>query len=260
MITRDMAKASYKPVNRCIYCAKQDDLRTEHILPYGLSGTAILPKASCGGCARVTGRLEEMMLRGPMWPVRVFRDLKSRTKHKDAPATQPIRVIRSGEETTIDLAVDEYPILLMFPIFAPPAALFPYAYQGGIVPAGHATLSFGPQPEDVCAALGVNQVKIDQEYSLAEFARVIGKIAYAFAFAEGAVDELDGPSSVIPAILGQSEEIGRWVGTRAAPRSWPDELHRLVLHREEGWLVGEVQLLADCETPSYGVVLGRLKR
>ena len=37
----------YKPVGHCIYCGATEDLGKEHILPFGLSGSAILPKSSC---------------------------------------------------------------------------------------------------------------------------------------------------------------------------------------------------------------------
>ncbi len=258
VITRNLGQVTYPPVGRCIYCSKTADLRKEHILAFGLSGTAILPKASCRDCAKITGRLEEMVLRGPMWPLRVFRDLKSRTKHKDAPKTLPLMAIRRGEESTVNLPIDEYPILIMFPIFAPPASLFPEGYQQGINISGHATVSFGLRPEEVAAKLGADQVRIEQEYHIAEFARVIAKIAYAFAFAEGAADTLESPSPVIPTILGHCEEIGRWVGTMAPPQAHPGELHRLILHQQQGLLIVEVQLFADSETPSYGVILGRL--
>jgi hypothetical protein len=44
----------------------------------------------------------------------------------------------------------------------------------------------------------------------------------------------------------------------APPQAHPGELHRLILHQQQGLLIAEVQLFADSETPSYGVILGRL--
>jgi len=239
-----------------------ENLRKEHILPFGLSGSAILPKSSCGGCAKITARLEQMVLRGPMWPVRVFRDLKSRTKHQYAPKNLPLVVIRNGQDVIVDHPIEDFPIVLMFPVFAPPALLFPEGYQQGIVLWGLATVRFGPPAEEVAARLGASQIRIEQEYRVAEFARMIAKIAYAFAFAEGAVDSLDGSATVIPAILGERNDIGLWVGTLTKPcESHPGDLHRLILHRdhEKGLLIVEVQLFSDSETPSYCVILGRLK-
>lgn len=94
---------SYPPVGRCIYCSATEGLEKEHILPFGLSGTATLPQSSCRDCARITGSIEQAVLRGPFLPVRVYRDLKSRSKHRDAPRTLPLTFIRDGAEYTIDL-------------------------------------------------------------------------------------------------------------------------------------------------------------
>src|SRR5262245_58390034 len=111
-IMQDMSKMQARCIGRCIYCGATDDLRQEHIVPFGLSGPTVLKDASCGNCAKKTGRMEETVLRGPMWPVRVFRDLRSRRKHKDAPDTHPLSITRNGRDEIIELPLEEYPILL----------------------------------------------------------------------------------------------------------------------------------------------------
>src|SRR3954447_14879910 len=43
----------YPPVGFCIYCGtRKGDLRRENIIPFGLGGNLILPKASCRDCER----------------------------------------------------------------------------------------------------------------------------------------------------------------------------------------------------------------
>ena len=82
------------------------------------------------------------------------------------------------------------------------------------------------------------------------------------AFAVGALHRLEGPSSVIPSILGKVDDIGRWVGTPTDPiRRYPGLLHRIFIRedRERRLLLAEVQLFSNSETPSYGVILGHLK-
>ena len=94
----------YKPVGHCIYCGATENLGKEHILPFGLSGSAILPKSSCRNCASITGRTEQDILRGSFWPaVRAFRDLKSRSKHENAPSTMPVSIFRNGEDEVVML-------------------------------------------------------------------------------------------------------------------------------------------------------------
>jgi hypothetical protein len=121
---------------------------------------------------------------------------------------------------------------------------------------------FGPHPKEVAKSLEVEQVNITSDYQPVAFARMIAKIGYAFAAAERELGDLDGTPYVLPAILGQVDDIGRWVGTLTKPlEAHPGILHRIVIHHEhdKGLLMTEVQLFADSETPSYGVILGKLK-
>ena len=259
----DFEKVSYSPVGRCIYCGGTENLGREHIIPYALGSIAVLPKASCKRCAKITGGFEQEVLRGPMWPVRVIRKLKSRTKHKDAAKTEPLMVVKDGKEQTIELPLEEYPILLPFLIFSPPAITFSSEYTNGIRLIGQATISFGPNPEDVLRKFGASQIKITPRKSYpVSFARMLAKITYSYAFAEGAINALEGDSVVLPSILGERDEIGLWVGmVDKSIKSSKGLLHRLVLieDRKQNLLIAEVQLFADSQTPNYCVILGKLK-
>ena len=172
--------------------------------------------------------------------------------------------MRDGKEQAIELKIDDYPTLLHFPLFAPPAHLTRSPeYKTGIVISGIASVLFGPRPDDVAKSLGATELKLTANSQPVAFARMIAKIAYAFAAAERATDDIEGQPFVLPAILGQQDDIGRWVGTLTRPiEAHPGELHRIIIHheKEKGLLSAEVQLFADSETPSYGVVLGNLKR
>jgi len=253
---------TYKHIGYCIYCGTTSNLRREHIVPLGLSGTAVLPKSTCGQCAKITGCVEQTVLRGPMWAVRVYRDLKSRTKHKDSPKTYPLTVFRGERQEEIKLSAKEYPILLSFPIFSPPAFLNPEGYTSGIRLKGVATVCFGPRPEDVATKLCATKIQLTQDYEYVTFARMLAKIAYAFAAAESQLRFIEGSATVLPAILGKADDIGKWVGTLTQPlQSYGGSLHRILVHKdkEKGLLIGEVQLFSDSQTPSYGVILGKLR-
>ena len=252
----------YDPVGHCIYCGATDNLQKEHILPFGLSGTAVLPDSTCSKCARITGRQEGIVLRGPMRAVRVYRDLKSRTKHKDAPKEYPLTIRRGSVQERVMLPLDEYPILLHFPIFPPPAFLNPSGYTNGIRIKGIATVSFGPKPAEVSRNLGATSSSLTQDLKPVSFARVIAKIAYACAAAERALDKIRGDPFVLPAILGNTDDIGRWVGTITDHlQAFDGQLHRILIHedRQKGLLIGDVQLFSDSQTPRYGVILGILR-
>lgn len=251
----------YSSIGRCIYCGNTENLQMEHILPFGLSGSAILPKSTCNRCAKITGYVEQKVLRGPMWAVRVYRELKSRTRHQDAPKHFPLKFIKNGAEQVIQLPIEEFPILLHFPIFCPPAYLNPEGYEKGILVSGVATVSFGPRPEEVGKRLGVETLRINQAQEPVAFARMIAKIAYAWAAAENKLDFIRGTPFVLPAILGEADDIGRWVGTLTDPIvKYEGLLHRILIHEdyERHILVGEVHLFSDSETPRYGVILGEI--
>ena len=240
-------------VNRCIYCGSNASLTDEHIIPLGLSGTDILRKASCTACAKETGRFEQLVLRGPMRAARVYRKLKSRTNHADAPATQRVIFIDNEKEYSADIPIAEYPILLNFPIFAQPGCLTG-KYPKGIGIEGLNTVLFGPRPEDVVKAYGAQKIRFPQtiEQPIA-FARLLAKIAYGYAYAHGSLFRLSAPSSVLPCILGQSDDFGQWVFTfhLEKQKSYPGLLHRVQMREEHGFLLAEVHLFSDCQSPIF---------
>jgi hypothetical protein len=95
-----------------------------------------------------------------------------------------------------------------------------------------------------------------------DFARMLAKIAYAMAVAVGALDQIEGESPVVPAIIGKKDDIGRWVGTLTEPiKQHGGNLHRVLIHRDDvrGLLIGDVHIFSDSHTPRYGVILGTLK-
>jgi hypothetical protein len=251
----------YADVGFCVYCGRTDDLRDEHIVPFGLGGNLVLPKATCGICARLTGRSEQIVLRGPFRPIRVFRGIQSRTRHRDAPTVLPLRVRYDDRWETIKLPHEEYPLLLHFPVFDVPGCLDPKKYRGGIRLCGHMTYSFGPRPEEVRTRFKADQIEISQTYVPSEFAKMTAKVAYSMSVAVGAVDPSRGRPEVVRSILGEVNDIGRWVGTMPQPRQWlGNVLHFVGIERDKERLVvkGRVQFLTNAGTPVYCVVLGDL--
>ncbi|ACY49020.1 hypothetical protein [Rhodothermus marinus] len=216
----------YGPIGYCIYCGAKNDLSDEHILPFGLSGTAKLLKSTCNKCAKITGMIEQDVLRGPLWAVRILLNLKSRTKHKEAPEKYPLSIIRKNKKEIVYLPLKEYPVLLHFPIFSPPGFLQPENYSGGIHLEGVITISFGPSIDEVMRKLKTSKIEIEQSHKPISFARMIAKIAYAMAAAENQLSLLK-EVTVRSAILGETDDIGRWVGTLTRPL----QAHKGTLHR-----------------------------
>jgi hypothetical protein len=250
----------YSVVSVCIYCGSTIGLEDEHIVPFGLGGTAILPAASCRACATVTSRFELTVLRGPMRPIRVALGIRSRRKHRGAPTLLPLRVRRGDQWETCALPYDEYPLVLEFFVLGIPGCADD-SYTSGVRVRGYQRFSFGPRPEVVQDRLGVDQISAPRRYVPTDFAKMTAKIGYAMAVAVGAIDPACGRPDVVRSILGDVDEIGRWVGTLAEPRALrPDVLHDASVHSDSksGVLFARVQNLAIVGSPVYGVVLGRL--
>lgn len=74
----------YPPAGYCIYCGTTEgELSDEHIIPYSLNGTLILPKASCPACARITQKFEEICTHerwGMFAPLRSRLKMRSRSR------------------------------------------------------------------------------------------------------------------------------------------------------------------------------------
>lgn len=260
---KKMERHRYPPYGRCIYCDAPGNLSTEHIVPFGLGGTLELPQASCARCAAETSKIERDVLRGELRPIRVFRALQSRRKHKDAPSTYPLVVVRNGAEETVELPLEQYPILVPFPNFAPARLAVGRHSKPGINVAGAVTISFGANPASVLSNLGATLIKPYASTRPAQFARMVAKITYSMAAATGALSLINGPSPIRGVILGTNTHIGDYVGTLTYPlEAHEDQLHRVVVLPDPitEQLVADVQLFSDSYAPRYGVLLGKLFR
>ena len=160
------------------------------------------------------------------------------------------------------IPIERFPILLRLVKFAWPR-YFTGQQKSGIDITGVVTILFGPGPEVVGKELGAEELIFTSARDHpTSFARMIAKIEYGMAFARGDINRIEGPSPVIPSILGEADDIGRWVGTLPGPlRKYPGSLHRVDIHEdaERRCLIAEVQLFSNSPTPSYIVMLGSLK-
>lgn len=254
----------YPEVGRCIYCGSSDNLSDEHIVPYGLGGNLVLPKSSCDKCAKITSKFELAVLRGSMRPARIIREIQSRKNHENAPRKYPIKIQSGNTIKRVDVPIEDYPILVTFPIFTIPGYLLGNKETIGINLAGHVTISFGRNPEETLKKYNGSRIIIEPAGDTpVDFARMVAKIAFSMAVATGAFEGADySKSFILPAILGETADIGQWVGTITDSIISPKyNIHRVLIHRdiEKGLLIGDVQIFSDSETPRYGVILAQLK-
>ncbi len=107
-------------VNRCIYCGSVHELTDEHVVPFGLNGTMILPKASCPDCNKRTSRAELYCLRDVFQVARIKLHMKTRRPRK-RPRALPVfqgEARDDGTRLQTTIPVEDHPTFLQIPCFS----------------------------------------------------------------------------------------------------------------------------------------------
>src|SRR5436309_3134494 len=114
---------TYDPVGRCIYCYDDSSkLSNEHIIPFSLNGTHILPQASCPKCAEATSQLELVVCREHFGQLRAHAGLRTRRKHPHQFFADLI--FEDGRrERAVPVPIDIHPSVLVVPQFEMPTLL-----------------------------------------------------------------------------------------------------------------------------------------
>ena len=129
----------YPPVRRCIYCgATTSPLGKEHIIPYGLGGSMILPRASCNRrndanstvidktddrprpveqkCTEITGQFEDVCLRTNFQDYRVHNNMPT-CNPDQRPISLKVRIKKGISVEEKVLPISEHPYTLNLPVF-----------------------------------------------------------------------------------------------------------------------------------------------
>jgi hypothetical protein len=169
----------YEPVGRCIYCrsegSREEPLGKEHIVPYGLGGDWILPRASCKACARITGEVERYCQREMYGTVRVRMQLPTR-RRGGHPTMLPLDIVRpDGRRERRLVPAHKAPMAVVGFRFPPPGLLrgAPPAvnFEGHMVARQVDDDAWRDRPE-------MERFKIGQ-INMLMFARMLAKIAHA---------------------------------------------------------------------------------
>lgn len=116
----------YPPANACIYCGADGGKQgrsIEHILAKGLGGKLEFPNASCSECAKLTGAMEQKLLRGPLWPVRVRTGIHSGRRKKQQPKDFDVEYWQEEKRLLYSTPVQETTVNLVLPGLPPPGML-----------------------------------------------------------------------------------------------------------------------------------------
>lgn len=259
----DMRRMPSVRAGFCVYCGSTDRLSREHVVPYALGGTLTITEGSCESCREKTHRFETDVLTGPMRMVRFVQNLPSRSNHQSVATEIDFRVTLSdGSEDEIRVPIAKAPILLAFYEFGEPKYLD--ASRGAQLECGGTvTGSYGRDPRELLSELAAKGMTITSLPARpVAFARMIAKIAYCFAWANGHIDKLEAPIELVSAFMGEPETLGRFVGSISPPYTRYEGVGvRFAIKVLEAHRVAfaEVQLFASIGAPTYVVALGKLK-
>lgn len=247
---------TFSPVGGCIYCRKSADevaLEDEHILPLGLGGMWVLPKASCRECAAITGKDEARVLRGGLRAARQVLEYPSRSPK--GPERLPLFCVNDDEDSQLLVDIEHYPILLQLPRYAGPLL---------VQLPGHLTTPESPWAQ----MLRLDPAVLHDEYGIRScavscidahaFARMLAKVAHGLAVAElgrgGFVPYLP------PVILGNDPQFLKFVGSvqEAEPATTESFAMNLATFGEapNRVITAQLRLFADRGAPGYRIIVG----
>ena len=173
----------YAAVGHCIYCPDDGSagLGDEHIIPYSLNGTQILPQASCRKCEKITSYLEGFISRDVFHQLRAAADMRTR---RQLPAEFPaILTFDDGHKERIMVPADIHPATLVLPKFAMPDLL------SGRLPDGNFRFTYTTwmRPsvafDEFVKQRGAKHGEVATSIKPQQFSRVMAKIAHSYAVA-----------------------------------------------------------------------------
>jgi hypothetical protein len=251
----------YPPVGRCIYCSSDgsDGLGDEHIIPYSLNGTRILPKASCHKCEGVTSYLEGFISRSVFWQLRTHAGMQSRS---GLPTEFPVILhFEDGREEEIMVPADIHPALVVVPKFKMPSLLTGQMSDGNF----RFTYPHWKRESAVFDELvknkGAKTAGVKASIKPQQFSRFLAKIAHSYAVAQL---RLEGFSPLLLDLIHQrnTQNAPELVGSEEdTPPPSTGVLHELSLVPNNEFVVVRIRLFASSSAggvamPVYLVVAG----
>lgn len=259
-----MNEYPFEPINSCIYCQTEENLSDEHIIPYSLDGTYILPKSSCLACANITKKFEQTCSRTIFGNFRIIFNLKTRRKKK-RPTHLPLKFIFKNRAITRQIAIEDYPnAACLLPEFDYPEILSGKKTKVIFRPFD-ATLFNRDERLKKLYEPGLLKVESIVKSDEKAFGRLLAKIAHGIAVARCGKDSFTPLLNDI--ILGKKDNHRSLVGNfprGGQPIADPnlDELHDVILglcanSEQKVVLVAGIELFrGGTIIPPYCVVIG----
>lgn len=251
----------YEPVGRCIYCGASENeakLGNEHIVAYALGGNVVLPKASCRSCEAATSKVELKVCREMLLVHRTKSGVQTR-RRSERPVDFPLDVFRSGDVSEVRVPFEDYPVDIYIPSLGLPGLLVGDAERQdweGIEIKVIAKQKFGID--------GADRIRTKMIIPGGEFARMIAKMAHAFAVAELGIQAFEPYlCEFIREGRGFAASLVGGLGSRPPSRAQDangcHELDlRVVRNHGRHLLLARIQLFAHLGMPIHQAVVGEV--
>lgn len=251
----------YPPLGRCVYCGSKDQLSTEHIIPRGLGGNIIFPKASCEKCRKITHKFEETCLRKDFLYFRIHTGLHQHPRER--PTHLPVRV--RGEHGPRLVLPSTHPNWLSLPKLLRPGIMSDMPVGMPYVVLGFHTTH--PKNIDFIKSQYPAYFEVGYEFNLDAFAKMLAKIAHclicAMLHSEGRLSEKSFKPYLPPFIRGENDNLGPFLVGYVDWGNWAeidtDAYKYLILtigFRGKMLHVVVIRLFANWRGLDYTVVVG----
>jgi hypothetical protein len=166
---------------------------------------------------------------------------------------------KDGEIKTVRAAWQDQWKVIQLPIFPLPAHIDGRPYTSGIESTSMDQFELSEKAEEIARGHGADKVLLPS-YPVEVFARFIAKMAYGYAVERYTLNAFEAVY-IVPAILGESNDIGRWVGCsdrREFPaRDCTVSVGFKIISGKE--LIVRLKMFAQFDGAEYLVVIGRVK-
>ncbi|WP_334165157.1 HNH endonuclease [Phenylobacterium sp.] len=267
----------FRPVGRCIYCGSDGHgrgLRDEHIIPFSLGGKAVLPKASCANCEKITSYLDGYLARHVYYDYRLHAGAPTR-RPKDRPKTRRALIKFKDREEVREFEIGSHPFSTVVPFLGLPGILTGDEPQRGFKSGKAVHFYYVPPnfPETIGLPFGESaEVVGRRNMDLVTFARALAKVGYCHLWTAD-----PGPFDPLPTrelVLGQYPNAAYLVGGGEDEDTPPPEenvklMHWVTIRWEplagRDVLFAVIRLFANAGTdekgmPLYLVALGERRR
>jgi hypothetical protein len=254
-VGRTLESYGYPAVGKCIYCGTtQGRLTREHIIGRGIGGNVTLAKASCAHaegvkskkkkCSDITRDIEQFCFNDMLGYIRHRSGMPSSKKLTTLPQT----IIHLDKRVEIkDIEIVDHIGTFAVPTFAGPGILIGHTGTPNV-----GAWNYTVRPE-VLAQFPEGTRVGGSKFNGRIFARMLAKIAHAFAAADAGLDAFE---PFLPDfILDKSDvEPDFLIGSDDLPPE-PETLHRVHLETvrlaDKQYLVANIRLLAGSTTISH---------